>query len=89
LPAAIARGLGVLLRLFFLVLLVFVVLLLIRGYLARSRQGRRVSAAEDDMALDPQCQTYVPKREAVVSQGRFFCSRDCAERYLAQHRADE
>ena len=76
-----------LLRLFFFVLLVFLLLLLIRSYLARSRGGSRRTPRtplNDDMALDPQCQSYVPKREAIELDGNYFCSRECAERYLAR-----
>jgi hypothetical protein len=73
-----------LLRLFLLVLLLFLVLLVLKSYLARARSGSRVAPPDDDMALDPQCQSYVPKKEAIEAGGNFFCSRECAERYLAQ-----
>jgi hypothetical protein len=72
-----------LLRLFFFVLLIFLLLLLLKSYLARSR-GSRVAPPDDEMALDPQCQSYVPKREAIEASGNYFCSRECAERYLAR-----
>jgi hypothetical protein len=71
-------------RLFFFVLLVFLVLLLLKSHLARSRGRHRRVPADDDMALDPQCQSYVPKREAIERAGNYFCSRECAERYLAR-----
>jgi hypothetical protein len=73
-----------LLRLFVFILLVFLLLFLLKNYLARSRRGARGVAPDDDMALDPQCQSYVPKKEAVQVGGNFFCSRECAERYLAE-----
>ncbi|HEX9663232.1 MAG TPA: PP0621 family protein [Candidatus Binatia bacterium] len=77
-----------LLRLLFLVLLVFLLLLLIKSYLARSRGGSRRPAPEDgeELAMDPQCQSYVPKREAIAAGGNYFCSRECAERFLADQR---
>jgi hypothetical protein len=71
-----------LLRLFVVILVVFLLLLLLKRYLARARGGSPVAPPDDEMALDPQCQSYVPKREAVKSGGNFFCSRECAERYL-------
>jgi hypothetical protein len=71
------------LRLFFFVVLIFLLLLLIKGYLARARGGSRVAPPNDEMAFDPQCQSYVPKGDAVEVGGNYFCSRDCAERYLA------
>jgi uncharacterized protein len=77
-----------LLRLLFLVLLVFLLLLLIKSYLARSRGGSRRPTSDDgeEMAMDPQCQSYVPKREAIEAGGNYFCSRECAERFLADQR---
>jgi YHS domain-containing protein len=36
----------------------------------------------DDMVLDPQCQTYVPKNEAIPQEGNYFCSRECARLFL-------
>ena len=77
-----------LLRLLFFVLLVFVLLSVIKGYLARSRGGSRRAPPNDaeETAIDPQCLSYVPKREAVEAGGNYFCSRECAERYLADRR---
>jgi YHS domain-containing protein len=75
-------------RLLSFVLLVFLLLLLIKSYLARSRRGSRPPAPGDveEMALDPQCQSYVPKGEAIEAGGNYFCSRECAERFLADQR---
>jgi YHS domain-containing protein len=36
------------------------------------------------MVLDPQCNTYVPKSEAIARGGEFFCSEECARLYLAR-----
>ena len=38
----------------------------------------------DDMVLDPQCQTYVPKNEAIPQGGNYFCSRECARLFLSR-----
>lgn len=39
----------------------------------------------DEMVQDPQCKTYVPKREAVkrtiAGETVFFCSQTCADKY--------
>jgi YHS domain-containing protein len=77
-----------LLRLLFFVLLVFLLLALIKGYLARSRGAarRRPPIDAEEMAMDPQCQSYVPKRDAIEAGGNFFCSRECAQRFLAGQR---
>jgi uncharacterized protein len=39
----------------------------------------------DEMVQDPQCETYVPKREAVkrtiAGKTHFFCSGACADKF--------
>jgi hypothetical protein len=75
------------LRLLFFVLLVFLLLSLIKSYRRGSRAGSRRSPLNDaeDLALDPQCKSYVPKRDAIEAGGSYFCSRECAQVYLASH----
>ena len=74
-----------LLRLLFFFLIAFVLFSALKAYLTRrkSRNRRDSTAAEsEEMVLDPQCQSYVPKREAVMQQGEYFCSQECAKLYL-------
>jgi hypothetical protein len=75
-------------RLIFLVVLIFLLLSLLKRYLARNRvASRRPPPIEgEDMALDPQCQSYVPKREAIEEGGNYFCSRECADGFLTNQR---
>ena len=77
-----------LLRLLFLVLLAVLLLYVIKGHLMRSRRSSQFPPLRDgdDMAFDPQCQSYVPKGESVETGGEYFCSKECAERYLADRR---
>ena len=69
-----------------------IILALVAGFimLYRSLFGgatpRKVDPTDTaDMAQDPQCGTYVPKRQAVLKsiQGKehFFCSKKCADEY--------
>ena len=55
-----------------------------RGWMA-TRVRERVSG--DELVKDPVCQTYVVRSRAVRrtagGQLRYFCSRDCARRFLA------
>jgi len=37
---------------------------------------------EEEMVLDPQCHSYVPKSDAIVKSGEYFCSQECARLYL-------
>jgi YHS domain-containing protein len=36
------------------------------------------------MILDPQCQTYVLKKDAILQAGNYFCSRECAKLFLSR-----
>jgi YHS domain-containing protein len=36
------------------------------------------------MVLDPQCQSYITKSNAVAVAGRYFCSQECAQLYLGR-----
>lgn len=31
----------------------------------------------DEMVECPSCSTFVSQKEAIISNGRFFCSKDC------------
>jgi hypothetical protein len=79
----------VLIRLLLFCLIFFAVLLVIRALLAagrnRSKQFDRSSRSNgDEMVLDPQCHSYLPKNAAVLQDGLYFCSRECANRYLSR-----
>jgi hypothetical protein len=39
---------------------------------------------EEDMVFDPQCQSYLPKKDAVSQGDKFFCSQECAKLYLSR-----
>jgi len=55
-----------------------------KGRLATRFRGR---VRGDELVKDPVCQTYVVRSRAVSrtagGQLRYFCSRDCARRFLA------
>ncbi|QKF59365.1 PP0621 family protein [Aliarcobacter lanthieri] len=34
----------------------------------------------DEMVECPTCKTFVSQKEAIVSNGRFYCSKDCLEK---------
>jgi hypothetical protein len=77
-----------LLRLIFICFVVYVLYAALRSYLngGKSNSGRRRKPPSDgeDMVLDPQCQCYVPKRDAVLEAGQYFCSPQCARLYLSR-----
>ena len=74
-----------LLRLLLLFLIIYILIAALKSViLSRKRGSSRTDQLGESMVLDPQCQTYVPKSEAVVRAGKFFCSEECARLYLAR-----
>lgn len=70
-----------------LLLWVLAVVLLLVPILRRlPRRPRPVRLARDELVKDPVCQTYVVRSRAVThtAAGRplYFCSAECARRYL-------
>ncbi len=73
-----------LIRILLFVFLAYIFYVVLKAYwLSRKSDTRFVDPRKvDDMVLDPQCQTYVPKNEAIPQAGNYFCSRECARLYL-------
>jgi hypothetical protein len=66
----------------------------IQGARPSERVSRRTAGEVDDvMVKDPYCQAYFPERRGVPleigGQRLLFCSPECRDRYLRQHRADK
>jgi uncharacterized protein len=76
----------VLIRLVVVFLIFYVIFAALRS-LVRSKlrvSGKHASdPTGEEMVLDPQCRSYVPKSDAVAQSGRYFCSRECARQYLS------
>ena len=75
-------------RLIIIFLICYIVLTALKSFFRQSkiRSANRKKFSEDseEMVLDPQCQSYIPKGSAVPESGKFFCSRECAQRYLSR-----
>jgi len=56
-------------------------LFIFKGKRQRNPLGHDREAEE--MVLDPQCQTYLPKGESILRSGYYFCSEECARLYLS------
>ena len=71
-----------------------IILALVAGFIMLYRSLFGTSSLLDDpaetadMAQDPNCGTYVPKRQSVTKsiQGKehFFCSKKCADEYSSK-----
>jgi len=73
-----------LLRSLFFLILAYFLYHIIRGLLAApKRPASKNLDASEDMVLDPQCQSYLPKNEALVRGGKYFCSENCARAFLS------
>jgi hypothetical protein len=74
-----------LLRLVLIFLICYVVLSAAKILARRGKtKSAKFSDAGEEMVLDPQCQTYVPKSDAVLVSGKHFCSQECARLYLSR-----
>ena len=76
-----------LIRLLYIVLIAYIVIFAIKAYLAGTKSGRRgrsTTPEDEEMVLDPQCQVYVPKKDAFLQAGNYFCSRECAKLFLSR-----
>ena len=74
--------------LIYAILVYFVYRLIKRGFKSNKEVHRGPGGGViDEMVQDPFCKTYVPKRESVRElidgQEHFFCSGECASRYVA------
>ena len=72
-----------LLRSLFFLILAYFLYHIIRGLLAGPKRPSKDLGASEDMVLDPQCQSYLPKNEALVRGGKYFCSENCARAFLS------
>ncbi len=44
-----------------------------------SKTKKQNDSIEDIMVECPSCSTYVSKKEGVLSNGKYFCSKECLE----------
>jgi len=77
-----------LLRLVIVFLIFYIIIAAFRSIVSRGKTGASGKLKSDtdteEMVLDPQCQSYVPRSHAVTQSGRYFCSRECARLYLSR-----
>ncbi len=75
------------LRFLILFILAYLVFFLIKVFFSSSRKKHlrwpqeRVDKGEA-MVLDPQCQIYLPRNEAIFFHGYYFCSEECARLFI-------
>jgi hypothetical protein len=71
-------------RLLILLVLAYLVFVIISILVSSSRTTRRLQRngnpldKGEELVLCLQCQSYVPKAEAVSSHGNYFCREECA-----------
>jgi len=55
-----------------------------RGGKSKLSTRQKSSVEAEEMVFDPQCRSYVPKSEALIMSGQYFCSQECARIYLSR-----
>ena len=70
-----------------LLVLAYVVFLIIHilfssGRTTRLKRNRNPLDKGEELVLCLQCQSYVPKAEAVSSHGNYFCREECARLFM-------
>lgn len=77
------------LRLILFLFLVYLFYTLTRAYHVSRRAKPRhpkdpYAGDEEELVFDPQCQSYIPRKDAISQGGKFFCSEQCAKLYLSR-----
>jgi len=44
------------------------------------KNSKKYDQITDDMVECPTCKTYVSKDDAILSNGRYYCSKECLEK---------
>jgi len=77
-----------LLRLILLFLICYILIAVVRSLIGRGKgavSNRTKSNLDgEEMVLDPQCHSYIPKSDAITQSGCYFCSQECARLYLTR-----
>jgi hypothetical protein len=75
-------------RVLLFIVLAYIFYLALKAYWSARRANRDSGFMNkrnvDEMVFDPQCQTYLPKGEAIRQDGNYFCSRECAKLFLSR-----
>lgn len=64
------------------VLMILIALFLVYIFLFKKSREKEVTnkkdeIIEDEMVACPTCKTYVSQKEAILSNGKFYCSKEC------------
>ena len=78
-----------LLRFLLFILLGYLIVSALKSYfigrkIGRSSSHRDTVTDSEPMVFDPQCQSYVPKTEAIQQGENYFCSPECAKLFLSR-----
>ncbi len=63
------------LRNLFLIIAIAVIIWIVRGFIRRSQITKQHTISSKDMVQCVQCKTYIPKDDAISSNGKNFCSQ--------------
>ncbi len=77
-------------RLIFYLIIIYLVIRLFRNLSISFEEKRKEKTSEgEEMVLDPNCRTYIPKRDAISRRAGgekfYFCSKKCFREYRAKN----
>ena len=62
-------------RYLLLIIAVVIIIWIVRGFMSRSQLNKPNAIRSKDMVQCEQCKTYIPKDDAISSNGKLFCSQ--------------
>lgn len=79
-----------LVRLIFYIIIIYFIVRIFRTISLSFEEKKKEKTSEgEDMVLDPNCRTYIPKRDAIIKKVRgerfYFCSEKCFKEYKAKN----
>jgi len=58
----------------FLVIAIGLIIWIIQGFIRRSKMPHKTKISSQNMVQCEQCKTYLPSKDSVSTQGKYFCN---------------
>ena len=61
----------------FKLIILIVILFVIYNMFFKKKQKKRDSGSEEILIECAKCETFISRKEALISQGKYYCSEEC------------